>query len=71
MAKLFIAESSKKSIENLSHFLGADGHEAYFFDNIKPLTEILSESKFDVVIVDQNYKGMPSIEIVNSFLKNF
>jgi chemotaxis protein CheX len=70
MAKLFIAESSKKSMENLSHFLGTDGHEAYFFDNSKPLSQILSESKFDLVIVDHNFKGMTSIDIVNSFLKN-
>ncbi|APJ02772.1 chemotaxis protein CheX [Silvanigrella aquatica] len=70
MAKLFIAESSKKSIENLSHFLSTDGHEAYFFDNSKPLIEVLAESKFDLVVVDHSFKEMSSIDIINSFLKN-
>lgn len=70
MAKLFIAESSKKSIENLSHFLKTDGHDVYFFDNSKPLPRILSESKFDLVIIDHNFKGMPSFDIINFFLKN-
>ncbi|WP_397602057.1 chemotaxis protein CheX [Silvanigrella sp.] len=70
MAKLFVADSSQKSIENLNHFLVADGHEAYFFDNSKALSDILKEYKFDIIIVDQNYKGMPCVDIVNSFLKN-
>lgn len=70
MAKLFIAESSKKSIENLTHYLGADGHEATFFDKSTPLQELLTQAKFDVALIDQNFKEMPSIEIANAFLKN-
>lgn len=70
MAKLFIAESSKKSIENLSHFLSIDGHETFFFDNSKSISQILSESKFDIVIVDQNFKEVPCIDIINTFLKH-
>ncbi|WP_338636645.1 chemotaxis protein CheX [Spirobacillus cienkowskii] len=70
MAKLFIAESSKKSIENLSRFLTNDGHEAYFFDNSKPIQEVLNESKFDLAIIDQNFKELSGFDLVSHFIKN-
>ncbi len=70
MAKLFIAESSKKSIENLEHFLRADGHDPFFWDHAEPLEKIMTENKFDLSIIDLNYKEMPSSEIINLILKN-
>ncbi len=70
MAKLFIAESSKKSIENLSHFLSAEGHETTFYEKDVILNDLLNQAKFDVAVIDQNFKDMSYLEIANAFLKN-
>lgn len=70
MAKLFIAESSKKSIENLNHFLSAEGHEATFYEKNIALNDLLNQAKFDVAVIDQNFKDMSCLDIANAFLKN-
>lgn len=70
MAKLFIAESSLKSIDVLDRYLKNDGHEPFFWNGSEPLDKIITESKFDLSLIDLNFKGMPSGEVINTILKN-
>ena len=70
MAKLLIADSSKKALEKLKYFLDKDFHEVTFLEENDSLETILSENKFDVIIIDIQYKNSPSIDLVNIINKD-
>jgi chemotaxis protein CheX len=65
MSKILIADSSPKAIEKLKYYLELDAHEVKFLDENDSVETLLAETKFDVIIIDMQYKTCPSLDIVN------
>lgn len=68
MADILVLESSQKSLEKLKFFLEKDRHRVKIPQEAESLEKILSEKKFDVIVVDAHYAGCPPadlIEIIN------
>ena len=70
MAKLLIVDSSQKAYEKLKFFLEKDSHEVKFLNANDSIETILEKTKFDVIIVDIQYKNCSSLDIVNSVNKD-
>ena len=70
MAKILIADSSPKAKEMLHSHLEQESHQVKFLGESDSLETVLSESKYDVIVIDLQYKHIPSLDIVTQIGKD-
>ncbi len=70
MAKLLIIDSSPKASEKLKVCLEKDAHEVTFLKETEKFEELIAVNKYDVILLDLQYKHAPTLDMANLVNKN-